>query len=203
VNFLGHLEVARRIHGHDPAVLLGSMLPDLGAPARLKVGPLDGWPAAVARGIECHRRADDAFHADPRFLAGMTGLREELGAAGVARGAARGAAHVGWELLLDGVLLDRPEARAAYLACLDEPADGWPSPWPTVVARYRERGLPAAAMDADAVARRVIDLLAGRPRLAVDPGAHGAVAAAFGSCRARVAEQAEAVVQATCHAVAH
>jgi hypothetical protein len=127
----------------------------------------------------------------------MVRLRDELAAAGVGRGPARGAAHVGWELLLDGVLLERPGVRAAYLAALDGPAEGWPHPWPDVVARYRERGLPATAMDADAVARRVVDLLARRPRLAVDPAAHDAIAAAFGACHPVVEAEADAVVTTT------
>ena len=38
--------------------------------------------------------------------------------AGVARGSARGAAHVGIELLLDGTLVDEPGAGPAYLAAL-------------------------------------------------------------------------------------
>jgi hypothetical protein len=108
---------------------------------------------------------------------------------------------VGWELLLDGVLLDRLEVRSGYLAAMDVSTEGWPAPWPEVVRRYREHGLPAGAMDADAVAQRVIDLLSRRPRLTVDPAAHGAVAAALRSTRATVADQAEAVVQATGAAV--
>jgi hypothetical protein len=205
VNFLAHLEVARRRLGaSDPTALLGAMLPDLISVTSLKVGDLDRWPAGTAAGIRCHRRADEAFHADLRFVHGITALRDELMAAGIQRGPARAAAHVSWELLLDGTLLGAAETRDAYLGALASPAPAWApmgeaaevDRWAEVVRRYRERGLPVS-IDAATTASRVVDLLARRPRIALDRALTPVLAAALGEHQPSVVAAADAVIDAT------
>lgn len=210
MNFLAHLEVARRRFGDgDTAPLLGAMLPDLISVTSLKVGPLDRWPAAAAAGIECHRRTDEAFHADGRFVTGMAAIRDDLMDVGLARGPARAAAHVAWELLLDGALIGPGQTREAYLRALATPTAAW-SPagdrdelavWHEVVRRYRERELPVDVTPAT-VAERVIGLLGRRPRLAVPPGRTGAVTEVLAVHAAAIATVADAVLADTTAVVA-
>jgi hypothetical protein len=205
VNFLAHLEVARRrLGGHDPSALLGAMLPDLISVTSLKVGPLERWPAGVADGIRCHRRADEAFHADPRFVTGITAIRDDLTAVGVARGPARAAAHVSWELLLDGTLLAGGPTRDTYLRALATPGPDWVpaadpdelARWQEVVRRYGERGLPDA-IDAAGTAVRVVDLLSRRPRLAFDRSRTAALTEVLVAHQPLVAAAATGVIDAT------
>jgi hypothetical protein len=205
VNFLAHLEVARRRLGEeDPSALLGAMLPDLISVTALRVGPLERWPAGVAHGIRCHRRADEAFHADPRFVAGITAIRDDLTAVGFARGPARAAAHVAWELLLDGVLLAEGTTRVTYLRALATPAAEWvpaaeadeQARWQEVVRRYRERGLPEG-IDAGGTAAWIVDLLGRRPRLAVDRARTTTLAEVLAAHQPGVAAAAAAVIDAT------
>jgi hypothetical protein len=205
VNFLAHLEVARRrLGGNESAVLLGAMLPDLISVASLRVGPLERWPTGVADGIRCHRRADEAFHADDRFVTGITAIREDLTARGFARGPARAAAHVSWELLLDGTLLTAETTRDAYGRALATPGPEWVpaaepdelARWQELVGRYREWGLPTAIEPAG-TAERVVDLLSRRPRLAIDRSRTAALAEVLVAHRPGVAAAATAVIDAT------
>ena len=205
MNFLAHLEVARRrLGGSDPAALLGAMLPDLISVPSMRVGPLERWPLGTAEGIRCHRRADEAVHADRRFVDGITAMRHDLVAAGFSRGPARAAAHVSWELLLDGTLLGVPATREAYLAAVAAPSSGWVPDadvdevdrWQDVVGRYRERGLPDG-IDTPATAVRVVDLLARRPRLAVDRSLTTALTTVLEEHRPGVVAAADAVIDAT------
>lgn len=180
------------------------MLPDLISATSLKVGPLERWPVGAADGIRCHRRADEAFHADRRFVGGMTAMRDDLMDAGFGRGPARAAAHVSWELLLDGTLLGDRATVGAYLDALAVPGPTWAPAaevgeldrWQEVVRRYRERGLPdgiAPASTADLVVR----LLARRPRLAVDASLTSALVEVLVQHEPRVVEVAGEVITAT------
>jgi hypothetical protein len=205
VNFLAHLEVARRRLGEeDSSALLGAMLPDLISVTNLRVGPLERWPAGVADGIRCHRRADEAFHADPHFVAGITAIRDDLTAVGFARGSARAAAHVAWELLLDGTLLADGTTRVTYLRALATPADEWvpaadadeQARWQEVVRRYRERGLPEG-IDPGGTAAWVVDLLDRRPRLAIDRSRTATLAEVLAAHQPGVAAAAAAVIAGT------
>jgi hypothetical protein len=172
MNFFGHA-VAAAWREPSPTFALGAMLPDwVGmCGARLIAAPAAG---SLADGIAFHHATDQAFHALPGFRALEQRAIAALGAAGLPRGPARGAAHVAVELLLDGVLVERePAAGPLYLAALDAaPAHGavhGDDPrMATLVARLGGQGLPLAYRDPSQVARRTAFALARRPRLALD-----------------------------------
>ena len=81
------------------------MLPDFAtmSGARLAEAHDD---AGVTLGIALHHRTDGAFHHLPPVLALMRELDDRLERAGCARGPRRAVAHIGVELLLDGVLVE-------------------------------------------------------------------------------------------------
>lgn len=176
MNFFGHAAVAFRRHPGDPRVVFGAMLPDFASMCRARLHGADD-PAAAA-GIALHYATDDAFHGAPTFLElYMRGI-DELERAGVARGAARAVAHVGTELVLDGLLLGEPALDAAYLDAVALPAselglrfrgDG-AARFEALHARLRGFGLPEDYRFADRVATRLEQILARRPRLALGPG---------------------------------
>lgn len=121
MNFLAHAEVARRLPGTGDAVVLGAMLPDLAhlvpvrvARQRLHGGLADGWA--------CHLAADQAFHADPRFRGAIAGMARRLRDRGWPRWPALAAAHVSWELLLDGRWALRSDPATWFPAVLRSPA---------------------------------------------------------------------------------
>jgi hypothetical protein len=104
MNFFGHVVVATWQPARDARTALGAMLPDLVGVAGLR-GVAPGDPE-VARGVALHHRTDEVFHASDTFVSLQTLLRSALEARGIRGGPARAAAHVGIELLLDGLLLD-------------------------------------------------------------------------------------------------
>ena len=74
----------------------------------------------VAAGQRHHLEVDARFHDNPAFAGLYTWAARALVDAGLPRGPARGAAHVGIELFLDGLLSGDVPARAAYARCLAE-----------------------------------------------------------------------------------
>jgi acyl carrier protein phosphodiesterase len=165
VNFLGHLRVALAV-SDEPAVLLGSILPDLESLLGPVLPDADREPA-VARGIAIHRRSDAAFHADRRFIDGSIALTRALQGRGIARGASRGVGHAGWELLLDGALADdraTTDAFSAAIAALEDRAE--PRAFAPFAERQRLEPIWVGYRDPDEVARRLQRQLARRPRLA-------------------------------------
>lgn len=117
MNFLAHAEVARRLPCSDPATVLGAMLPDLTHLVPLRV-VRHRLPAAVAAGWTCHVAADEVFHADPRFRTAVADMTRALRAGGWPRWPAHAAAHVSWELLLDGRWVQRSDPASWFTAVL-------------------------------------------------------------------------------------
>jgi acyl carrier protein phosphodiesterase len=171
MNFLGHAAVARWVDA-DPRWVLGAMIPDFASMSRARVSGADC--PTVAAGIAYHHATDDAFHGAPTFLDLYVRGTATLEAAGVERGPARAVAHVGTELVLDGLLLDDDALASAYLLAVHElprvalqfRGDGEPR-----FARLRDRllghGLPHDYRDPERVALRLEQILAHRPRLAL------------------------------------
>jgi hypothetical protein len=202
VNFFGHAILAAR-QCEDEAFVWGAMVPDFVALTGVRPEVLD---PAVAAGVAHHHRVDVAFHAASSFcrllVDGVRSLRE----AAVPRGGARGAAHVGVELFVDGTLLDdlpgrrafaralelgRPERLAAALRFANAAdADRW---W-RVQRRLREHARPEAYADPQLVCERVAGALAHRPRLALDAPAVAALRRALPALRPRVVEAAPALL---------
>jgi hypothetical protein len=179
LNWYAHAVLAERTSS-DPACLLGAMLPDLAAASGLRVAPPAAGP--LAQGLRLHALADAAFHAAPEFAALVAAGRGALEAAGLPRGSARAASHVGVELLLDGWLALQRSRSAAFHAALraaarlaDDAALFRPAPrpdrWLALCARLLGGELPAAFARPQRVALAVARALAARPRLALPEGA--------------------------------
>jgi acyl carrier protein phosphodiesterase len=199
VNFFGHAAVASWSTS-DPGIVHGAMLPDF---ATMCGGRLDtAEDPSVARGIDLHHTTDAAFHRLPAATALMRELDHELDARRCARGPRRAVAHIGVELLLDGVLVDEPAYRAAYLAALaHDPAVRWrdpshPARFAVLLDRLRARGVPDDLRSPDAVTTRIHRILAHRPLLAPAPDDLRAIHGALAQFRARVEVAAETIVLA-------
>jgi hypothetical protein len=184
VNWYAHAVVAERRLA-SPLAVLGAMLPDLASALRVRLAPPPD--AAIAAGVRLHGETDAAFHAAPGFLALQAEGREHLLAAGLARGAARAAAHVGIELALDGWLARRSPRSTLFRAAVDaaaalaEPAllfrAGFDATrWDALCARLRHGELPEAFARPERCAQGVERALEPRPRLALGPGDREAVA---------------------------
>jgi len=184
LNFFGHAVVAGWFES-EPRFVLGSMLPDFATMSGTRLaGVGDG---RVAAGVALHLRTDDAFHSAPRFLALSAIAREALEQRAVGWGTARAVAHVGTELLLDGVLLTRHasepyvdaleaahalgQADAAAFAFRDQGAG-----FPVLLQRLREAGPPHAYREPERVAEFLERALSRRPRLCFQPGERELVA---------------------------
>ena len=160
MNFVAHSVVAVRSGMDEAGQILGAVLGDLSAMARIRfdVGRL---PPAVADGVRLHWAADRAFHADRVFLAGADALRTSASSVGVARGASRAIGHAGWELLLDGRLA--ADSDAALVAALEiAPSlsaacatDRDAGSWGRLAARI-DRGSMVAPLRGPGVRRRAV-----------------------------------------------
>jgi acyl carrier protein phosphodiesterase len=174
VNFFGHLIAAEWIRPSS-RFGLGAMFPDLLPMCGAK--PADPLDPELAAGVAFHHRTDAAFHDRPAFVDLTREARTWLLDNGVARGPALGAAHVGIELLLDGVLAD--DEVGSFAAALQEPVQ-WHSP--VDAARFSQlchgllaAGVPASYADPEAVAVRLVRILGRRPRLRLDDAGSEAV----------------------------
>jgi hypothetical protein len=174
VNFFGHAAVARLVDD-DPAFLLGAMAPDLLKMCRAAAGAATS--PKVAAGQAHHLEVDAWFHGNPAFTALAGWAARALVEAGLPHGPARGAAHVGVELVLDGILAVDGRARAAYARSLAD-AEAARAPfvfddetsrarWQALVVRLRAGAIPEAYRDLDFVTARVVGALGRRPRLAI------------------------------------
>ena len=185
MNFPSHAWVAFTVGVDGPEELLGCMLPDLTQLVGVHFG--DEVPAAVDRGRRLHHLADAAFHDHPAFRAGVSLLRRDLRDAGLATGPRRAAAHVGYELLLDGAVPWDAAAADAFDAAL-EAGHRLPTPsgdplagerWRHLVARLRGANIPTRSSAVDELAERFEMILHRRPRLALARDDRPAVLAAM------------------------
>lgn len=201
MNFYGHAHLAARID-RDPAYVLGSMLPDFEGMCGARTESVDD--ATVARGVELHHETDDVFHRSPEFVELCALGMEQMTASGVGRGAARACAHVGTELLLDGFVLAEFGPNAAYLEALDVASSDairralrFPDRglrFEALRGRLRAFGWPHGYSDADFVTARLVNALAARPRLSIDPAFVDEVRRWLVDARPRVARTAPALL---------
>lgn len=175
MNFFGHAVVGLR-HSDDRRFLLGTMLPDLCAMLGIRISR--AHDAAIATGVDFHHRTDAAFHGSARFVTLCSNAVESLTEAGVSRGTARAVAHVGTELLLDGMLSRETDARPAYADALayaveERLSERLPTPHEAQARLHRgltrlvNAPIPEAYLDPAFVVDRLEAMLAPRPRLAM------------------------------------
>lgn len=182
MNLGAHIVVAVAAGRDDPAERLGSALPDVAGMGRFRLNrdPAGGGAGALDAGILLHYRTDDLFHGHRWFVARQAEVHDELTAVGFGRGPALACAHVGVELLLDGVLLgDEATAEVVHhtFAAIDglrDPLGALVSPddepgWQVHLSRFTGGGAVAHLDDPTEVARRLQRILAHRPRLAFAP----------------------------------
>lgn len=170
---------------------LGSALPDLQREAGASIGSLQQWSEPVRVGVACHHATDAVFHHLPGFLTGSRALTRALLDRGVPRGAARAIGHAGWELLLDGVLVNDAVLMSDYLRAMQvEVAD---VVWSAALQRRVRRGVPTFYADPVAVAELLRRILSYRPRLAFDVVHMGAVTSALRAAQPGVDASAESV----------
>lgn len=180
MNFFGHAVVGLW-QSDDARFVLGAMLPDLCGMLGIRAARAqDATCAALGAGVEFHHRTDAAFHGCERFVALCSQTVDTLTAQGVGRGTARAVAHVGTELLLDGLLSANRDARAIYTRALALAVDERLSD--SVIAdrddqtrvhhglkRLLRAPIPEAYTEPMFVADRLQHILSARPRLAMQP----------------------------------
>jgi hypothetical protein len=199
VNFFGHAAVASW-SGSAPGIVLGAMLPDFATMCGGRIEAADDHD--VRCGIALHHATDAAFHTLPAVTGLMRELDGHLTDRGCARGPRRAVAHVGVELLLDGVLTDEPAYRAAYVGGIaHEPALAWRDPddaprFAVLLDRLRARGVPDDLRSADAITTRLHRILAHRPLLAPAPDDLRAIRGALIAFQPRVEVAAATIVRA-------
>ncbi|HEY4104573.1 MAG TPA: hypothetical protein VGM44_11815 [Polyangiaceae bacterium] len=207
MNFFGHAVIAERseaARGEPRAeFVLGAMLPDFAS--MLRVRPPSTTHEAVAEGIRFHHATDDAFHGSESFLEFSRQASSFLRERGLSRGAARAVAHVGVELLIDGALPENA-ANEAYLSALAAALTNDVAShiqWQAVEqeARFqhlchnlRARGAPRRDAPPELVAERLRNILASRPRLAMDEAGQSVVTDWIVSSGPLIAAKAKLVV---------
>jgi hypothetical protein len=206
VNLVGHVAVAASWAPHgSSSYLAGSMLPDLAAMARVRLGPAGGEMGA---GISLHHAADAAFHGSDWFNERNQALRDSLLAGGVDRGAARACAHAGLEMLLDGGLVTDAAVRDASdrtFAALVEPGPardaahalvgvGDRAVWRERLSRIGTSIDVGAYRSPDAIAARLFRMTRGRRRIELPAAQVDAVAGALASVQGDVVRDASSVV---------
>lgn len=203
MNYFGHAAVASWVDlrlGRRGGFPLGAMLPDFSTMIGVRV---DGTPDTdVAEGIALHHLTDKTFHTLPVVTGLMRELDERLERGGCARGPRRAVAHIGVELLLDGVLVDDPEYRDAYMlgveydAKIDWREDDHRIVFDGFIRRMRARGVPDDLKRPEDIAFRLGRMLAGRPLLAPSPQDNSAIVIALVEHKPRVEVAAHTVMRA-------
>jgi hypothetical protein len=201
VNYFGHAAVASWTDA-SPARALGAMLPDFAGMCGAHLAGAEP-DREIADGIALHHATDHAFHTLAPVVALMHDLDAQLEHLGCARGPRRAVAHVGVELLLDGVLVADPGYRATYTAALacDPARVSWRDPdgaarFATLIDRLRGYGAPDDLREPAKIASRLARILAPRPLLAPSPSDLRAIGTALAQQRPRVAIACETVVRA-------
>lgn len=198
VNFFGHAAVASWT-SDLPGVALGSMLPDFATMSGARVASTPD--EALARGIDLHHATDAIFHALPAVTGLMRELDDRLDRLGCARGPRRAVAHIGVELLLDGVLVEEAAYRASYTAALAyesaitwrEAGDDERFAW--LLGRLRAHGVPDDLQRTDAITLRLARMLQHRPLLRPSPDDLVAIRRALDDHQARVEVAADTVLR--------
>ena len=198
VNYFGHAAVAswRQARGGLP---LGAMLPDFSTMCGARVTGSDDED--VAQGIALHHATDAAFHTAPVVLGLMRELDQRLERGGCAKGPRRAVAHIGVELLLDGVLVENDEYRDAYTLGIEYDApiswrnEGDGARFSVLLDRLRDHGVPDDLKKPESIVFRLSRMLANRPLLAPSSTDLTVITIALIEHKPRVQIAAEAVLR--------
>lgn len=201
VNFFGHAAVASWSSA-SAAVALGAMLPDFATMCGARIMNDAAHEDAIGRGIDIHHATDATFHRLPVVTGLMRDLDKLLEDRHCARGPRRAVAHIGVELLLDGVLVDEPAYRDAYTRALAhdgqpvwrEPDD--PARFAVLIARLRAYGVPDDLREPAAITHRLGRMLAHRPLLAPSAADLAAIRDALTVYKPRIDVAAETILRA-------
>ncbi|HKO53659.1 MAG TPA: hypothetical protein VJV79_38385 [Polyangiaceae bacterium] len=182
MNFFGHALIAQRDEATRGPIraefVLGAMLPDFAS--MLRTRPPAVTLEALSAGLSFHHRTDEAFHGSQSFLEFSRQASRVLSDRGVARGTARAVAHVGVELLLDAAFAREAGANEAYLSALAGGSTDqvrsfihWQASdsgerFQHLCHNLRSRGPVRENPPSELVAARLQNILADRPRLAMD-----------------------------------
>jgi hypothetical protein len=198
VNYFGHAAVASWRDGKG-GLPLGAMLPDFTTMCGARVtGTSD---TEVAAGIELHHTTDKVFHTAPVVTGLMRELDARLDRAGCARGPRRAVAHIGTELLLDGLLVETEAYRDAYVLGLEYEAPLlWRDPedaerYRAFITRMRDHGVPDDLRRPEAIATRLQRTLVRRPLLAPSQRDMTVIAVALIEHKPRVEVAADSVLR--------
>jgi hypothetical protein len=189
MNFFGHALVAQRRELARGSIraefVLGAMLPDFASMLRSR--PPTVSDDALSEGLAFHHLTDDAFHGSESFL-GLSGRALSfLVGHGLSRGSARAVAHVGVELLLDGAFAAETRTNEAYLSAVDcaltlsmASRIHWldaalATRFSKLCQNLRQRGAFPSNTPAEVMAQRLREILADRPRLAMDEAGQSVV----------------------------
>lgn len=200
MNYFGHVAIASWLHT-APGALLGSMLPDFATMSGARVADAAGDPE-VAAGIDLHHKVDAVFHQLPIVTGLMRDLDKILENEGCARGPRRGTAHIGVELLLDGVLVEDQAYRAAYEAALAHaPNVTWREPdddqrFAALITRLRRYGPPDDLRDPMSISERLAHVLGRRPLLKPTPSDQRAIETGLAQHQARVTAATPTILHA-------
>jgi hypothetical protein len=209
MNFIGHL-LAARWESPAAAFGLGAMLPDFASMAGMRVPGVRH--SELAAGVAHHHRTDHLFHDGESFVALQRAAFQHLLEAGVERGPARAVAHIGVELLIDGLLLQgEPQLGDAYLSALAAfeqlPSDALPAldmaPLTHLQQRLMHYGIPYDYADPALVTARLIRILGRRPRLALSTTAAASVGSIMPDLKERVVERLPALLDSLAHGLAY
>ena len=175
MNLVGHVAVALEPDAAPPSTdfLVGCMLPDLAAIARVRVVRPEG---DLGEGVAFHHACDAVFHESEWFREANRALRDALVDAGVESGPARACSHAGVEMLLDGRLVANTSVDAYARVVLHAVSEGAPELAGLAPAEARDVWVerlqmiggsldPARYQDAQFVAERLQRMTAGRRRI--------------------------------------
>jgi hypothetical protein len=177
------------------------MLPDFATMCRARLDePSD---LDIGDGVALHHATDAAFHKLAPVTALMRELDDRLARLGCARGPRRAVAHIGTELLLDGMLVTEAAYRASYLDGLGHGTAGvrWrdaegPRHFEFLLDRLRRHGVPDDLQRPDAITARMQRMLGHRPLLAPSPTDMTAIGTALREHRPRVEVATDTVIRA-------
>lgn len=214
MNFIAHVTVALSLalstakdRPAETDVAFGAALPDLVSMAGLRVDP-STLPEMVRQGVALHHRTDAAFHSLEVFTAGVRQLREQLRTAGLALGPSRAVSHAGWELLLDGCLLDRSGVEEGFARVLEGAPDvaEWVAPanpdrWRRLLAGMRSDKWYVGYRRPETIAARLHGRLSRTSRLSFGTDEIPLVAEALALAKAGVDVEADGVLLAVVAAI--